>query len=103
MKTIKKAILFLFIISVITIMSSCMTTKTCVGTYTESPGSTYTFAKGKQIWLFWGILPVGRTNVATPTNGSCQVITRFNFVDFIISGLTAGIITTETIKIVAKN
>lgn len=79
-----------------------MTTKTNVGNYRESSGSTYTYAKGKQIWLFWGIMPVGRTNVATPTNGSCQVITRFNLVDFLISGLTCGIITTETIKVKAK-
>jgi hypothetical protein len=79
-----------------------MMTKTSVGTFRETRGNEYTFSKGKQWWLFWGILPIGRTSLSTPTDGSCQVITRYNFVDFLISGLTAGILTTETIKVVAK-
>jgi hypothetical protein len=59
-------------------------------------------AKGKQIWLFWGLLPLGRVSVSTPSDGSCQVITRFNFIDFLVSGITGGIVITETIKIKAK-
>ena len=83
-------------------MTSCMTTKTNVGAYRESQGSTYTYAKGKQIWLFWNILPLGRTSVSTPTNGSCQVITRFNLVDCLVTGLTGGLVSMETVKVVAK-
>lgn len=45
---------------------------------------------------------MGRTNVSTPPDGSCEVVTRFNFGDFLISGLTGGIITTQTIKVKAK-
>jgi len=82
--------------------SSCMTTKTCVGKYKETVGSTYTYAKGKQVWLFWGMLPLGRTGVATPSSGNCQVITRFNIMDLIINSCTGGVITTSTIKVKAK-
>ena len=85
-----------------TTFTSCMTTKTNVGAYKETQGEEYTYAKGKQIWLFWGLLPLGRTSVNTPGDGNCQVITRYNFSDVLISGLTAGIVTTETIKVKAK-
>ncbi len=92
-------ILFVFIS---TTFSSCMTTKTNVGEYKETQGEKYTYSKGKQVWLFWGLLPLGRTNVNTPKNGNCEVVTKFNVSDVLISGLTAGFITTYTIKVKAK-
>lgn len=99
----KKAIIYLLALLVLgTSMQSCMTTKTPVGNFRESTGEEYMYAKGKQLWLFWGIVPIGRTSVATPTNGSCEVITRFNFGDFLISGLTLGVVTSQSIKIKAK-
>lgn len=85
-----------------TLLTSCMTTKTSVGEYKEIQGKEYTYAKGKQVWLFWGILPLSRTNVNTPGDGNCQVITRINIADFLITGITAGLVSTETIKIKAK-
>jgi hypothetical protein len=97
----KKTILSCFI-AVALMSTSCMTTKTNVGAYKESAGNPYVYSKAKQVWLFWGLIPVGRTSVSTPTDGNCQVITRFNFTDVLISGLTAGIVTTETIKVKAK-
>lgn len=83
-------------------LTSCMTTKTSVGEYTEAQGSEYTYAKGKQFWLFWGLLPMGRTNVNTPGDGNCEVITKFNFGDVLISGLTGGLVTSYSIKVKAK-
>ena len=82
--------------------SSCLTTKTNVGEYKEMQGDEYTYSKGKQMWLFWGLIPIGRTNVNTPKVGNCQVITRFNFGDALISTITGGIFTTYTIKVRAK-
>ncbi|MCS6905463.1 MAG: hypothetical protein RML72_03575 [Bacteroidia bacterium] len=79
-----------------------MTTKTNVGAFREEEGDVYTYATGKQVWIFWGIFPVGRTNVATPPDGNCQVMTRRTFGDFLISTLTLGIVTTYTIKVRAK-
>lgn len=83
-------------------MSSCWTTKTNVGAYRETQGNVYTYAKGKQVWLFWGLIPLGRTNVNTPGDGNCQVVTRFNVADFLITVLTGGIFSTYTIKVKAK-
>lgn len=83
-------------------LTSCMTTKTSVGAFKETQGNEYTYAKGKQFWLFWGLLPVGRTNVNTPGDGNCEVVTRFNFGDVLICGLTGGIVTSYTIKVTAK-
>ena len=83
-------------------LTSCMTTKTSVGAFKETWGTEYTYAKGKQFWLFWGIIPLGRTSVNTPGNGNCEVVTRFTFGDVLISALTGGIITSYTIKVEAK-
>ena len=95
----KKIIAFAFIAIFV---SSCMTIKTPVGTYKESTGTPYVYSKGKQVWLFWGMLPLGRTSVATPTDGSCEIITRKNFIDVLIMDLTGGIVITHTIKVKAK-
>ena len=92
----------LLFFSIVILVSSCMTTKTSVGNYKESQGSEYTYAKGKQLWLFWGIFPLGRTNVNTPGDGNCEIVTRFNVGDALISGLTGGILTSYTIKVKAK-
>jgi hypothetical protein len=103
MKKIRmKVYIILVAFFITTIFSSCMTTKTNVGAYRETQGNEYTYAKGKQIWLFWGLIPLGRTSVNTPGNGNCQVVTKFNFGDVLISGLTGGIVTTYTIKVKAK-
>lgn len=82
--------------------SSCMMTKTPVGAYLETPGKEVTFDKGKQFWLFWGIMPIGRTHVNTPSNGNCQVTTKIRLTDFIITGLTGGIVTSTSIKVEVK-
>ena len=100
MKNTLKAFAFLLIGSLL--MSSCMTTKTSVGSYKESEGSSYVYSKSKQVWLFWGFLPLGRTDSSTPVSGDCQVITRFNGIDFLVSSITGGIVTTKTIKVKAK-
>lgn len=83
-------------------LNSCMTTKTNVGEFREIQGSEYTYAKAKQFWLFWGLIPIGRTNVNTPGHGNCQVITRFNIFDLLINSLTGGLIISKTIKIKVK-
>jgi len=77
-------------------------TKTSVGAYKESTGNEYTYDKGKQIWLFWGLIPIGRTDVSTPTSGDCEIITKFKLSDVLISGLTGGIVTSYSIKVNSK-
>ena len=79
---------YTLLISVLFILSSCMTTSTTVGDYKEDSGKQYTYAKGKQFWIGFGLFPIGRTDVQTPTDGSCEVISKFTFGDFLISGIT---------------
>ncbi len=79
-----------------------MTTKTNVGTYKEDSGDVYRFGKARQLYIFWGLVPIGRAHAETPSSGSCQVVTKMRFGDFLISGLTAGILTSYSIKVYAK-
>ncbi len=90
------------LLMVILLSTSCLTTKTYVGQFREKEGKEYVYAKSKQFWLFWGLVPLGRTSVNTPSDGDCKVVTRFNVVDVIVSSLTGGLISSYTIKIKAK-
>ncbi|MEI6574770.1 MAG: hypothetical protein WCO63_01175 [Bacteroidota bacterium] len=98
----KKTRLIPTLIAAMFICTSCFTTKTDVGGYREATGTPYKYSKGKQLFLFWGLVPVGRTKVVTPANGNCQVITRLNVIDVFVSGLTAGLVNTWTIKVKVK-
>ncbi len=98
MKTIQ--ILF-FSISLV-LLQSCLATKTPVGEFLGQEGKTTTYDKGKQFWLFWGIMPIGKTHVNTPEHGNCQVVTKFRFSDVLISGLTGGLVTSYSIKVEIK-
>jgi hypothetical protein len=92
----------LFISTMLLLLSSCMTTKTPIGNFKESSGTEYTYAQGKQVWILFGLIPIGRTAVDTPADKNCQVVTKFTFVDFLISGVTGGLVLTETVKVTAK-
>ena len=84
------------------LFTSCMTTSTTVGAYSEEAGRQYTYAKGKQIWLGFGLIPLGIVDVSTPVDGNCEVISKFTFGDFLISGLTGGIVSSRTIIVKDK-
>ena len=99
----KQTISKIFVVVLCTILiESCMMTKTSIGAYKEAPGKEYTYDKGKQIWLFWGLIPIGRTDLTTPSNGECVVISKFRFTDFLVTGITGGIVTSFSIKVKAK-
>ncbi len=103
MKNFKiKFISLILTLSIIFSLGSCMTTKTQVGAFQETQGKEYTYAKGKQMWLFWGIVPVGRTSVNTPSDGHCEIVTRYTISDILITGFTGGLLKTYSIKVVAK-
>lgn len=92
-----------FIVIVLTlVLSSCMTTKTQVGTFKEQQGKEYTYDKVKQVWLFWGILPIGRASANTPASGNCEITTKLKLVDIIIFTCTGGIVSTYSVKVNAK-
>ena len=83
--------------------SSCYSTKTYVGEYQEishnGNADTYTYAKGKQLYLLGGLIPLGHTRVSTPKDGNCEVITQHTFLDLLISGITFENLTMQTVKV----
>ncbi|MCC5944268.1 MAG: hypothetical protein JJT94_04985 [Bernardetiaceae bacterium] len=97
-----KRSLSLYLLLAVLMLSACRVTKVNVGEYRTQQGRAYTYAKGKQLWILWGIIPLTRTNVNTPSHGNCQVIGKQNLGDTIITFLTGGIITSRTIKIKVK-
>lgn len=90
-------------LAVLTLLPSCMTTRTSVGSYRETEGDEYVYAKGKQCYLFWGLVPLGRTRVATPADGNCEVRTRYGFWDAFFSVITGGIFEMQSIRVYAKH
>ena len=90
-------------LAVLTLLPSCMTTRTSVGSYRETEGDEYVYAKGKQCYLFWGLVPLGRTRVATPADGNCEVRTRYGFWDAFLSVITGGIFEMQSIRVYAKH
>ena len=84
------------------LLSSCMTTKTSIGSFNEEEGKEYVYDRGKQMWLFWGLLPIGRTDLSTPSDGTCEIVTKFKFTDVLISSLTGGLVTSYSIKVKDK-
>lgn len=95
----KKVLLSILLLSFVT---SCMTTKTPVGQYREAEGKEETYSKARQLFLFWGLVPLGRAEAATPADGTCLVVTKYNFGDFLVSTLTGGIVMTYSIKVKVK-
>lgn len=89
----------LILIMSVSFLMSCMTTQTAVGTYNEKPGTVYSYSKVRQVYLFWGCLPVGHAQAKTPEDGICEVVTRHDGVDLLITIVTSGIVTTYTIEV----
>lgn len=83
-------------------LCSCMVTKTAVGNYKENKGQVYEYSKDCQGYLFWGLLPVGKCHVDTPKDQACQVRTQTTFVDGLISSITAGIYSRQTVQVMVK-
>ena len=97
-----KKLAVLLLAGILTLMPSCMSTRTSVQDYKETIGQQYLYAKGRQCYLFWGLIPLGRTSVATPAEHSCQVRTRFGFWDAFVSAITGGIFSMQQIRVYAK-
>lgn len=97
-----KKLAMMMLLCILILMPSCMTTRTSVQNYKELQGQQYLYARGHQCYLFWGLLPLGRTAVATPAEQPCQVRTRFGFGDALVSFLTAGIFSMQQVRVYAK-
>ncbi len=100
-----KKLFFVIAVTSALLLSSCMSTKTQVGRYREivkvENKDTYNYSKGKQVYFLWGFFPMGRTQVATPEHGNCQIKTRHGALDMLVTVLTGGIFSMQTIKVKA--
>ncbi len=94
--------LIIILLGVLILTPSCMSTRTSVQNYKEAQGQEYRYAKGRQCYLFWGLIPLGRTTIATPVEQPCQVRTRFGFWDAFVTTITAGIFSMQQIRVYAK-
>lgn len=97
-----KKIAVLLLLGILIVMPSCMSTRTSVQNFKEAQGEQYLYAKGRQCYLFWGLIPLGRTSVATPVEQPCQIRTRFGFWDAFLTTITAGIFSMQQIRVYAK-
>ena len=101
----KKLMLLLLLAVPMVLCQSCFTTRTSIGDYriaTRADNSNaYTYSKAKQCYLVWGLIPLGHVNAAVPRDGHCEIRTGFGFADFLVSVLTGGIFSMQTVKVKA--
>jgi len=84
-------------------LSSCTVQRHVIGdgpVTKDEVGSVY--SSDRNLYLFYGIIPLNRPNSRIPVDGNYQIKTCHSFVDGLISGVTCGIITSRTTKILVK-
>lgn len=96
----KKVILALFLGAFLT---SCMVTRTTIGDgpIGKDPNAKVV-SQVKQGYVLRGLVPIGTKQVQIPITGGYQLRTSHKFVDGLITGLTFGIYTQQTIEVLQK-
>ena len=98
-----KKLIFLLILGASLCLNSCMTHRHTVG---DGPvgkiGRIDTYSTTKQMYLFWGLMPLGHSQGAIPTHGNYQIKTSHNIVDAFLTGITGGIFSVRTVKVYVK-
>ena len=93
---------FFLLFALLMVLPSCMSTRTSVANYQMTDGEEMCYSKGRQCYLFWGLVPLGRTRVATPPDGVCEVRTHYGFWDAFVSIITGGIFEMQQIRVYTK-
>jgi hypothetical protein len=81
---------FFLFACMIGILSSCFVQQTTVGDV-SSKTKTEKYSKSKQFYLFWGLIQLGENQPRLPED-DFVVESKFKFGDFLITGLTGGIV-----------
>lgn len=96
----RKAIQTIILCFTILSLDSCYVNRTTVG---DGPvgkdGPTARYSHAKQLYLFWGAVSLGQSQPVIPQGCGFQVKSSFNFIDMLVSGLTGGIFSMRTVKI----
>jgi hypothetical protein len=101
MKFLNKSIILLFIILLLS-NTSCKVTKEQVGNYSTTDCKPKLFREGKDIYLFWEMVPLRRTEKKINLNNYEKEVSR-DFFDTVIFYGTAGIFSFYSVKINIKD
>jgi hypothetical protein len=110
-KVIAAVISFVFVIGIVGCatlpMESNLDKPVSMTDMKETPVKDFTSAS-KAIWLFWGLIPVVLPEVdgiivpeMVGHNGiqNMKITTEYDFIDFVVTALTDGVVTMRTVTI----
>src|SRR5579863_5893854 len=83
-------------------LNSCFVNRTTVADGPIGKEKSIKYAKAKQMYLFWGLVPIGQAQPRTPVECGYQVKSVFNFWDMLVSTITGGIFDLRTVKILVR-
>lgn len=82
-------------------LSSCVTLRTPVGDFTESDMDDATeFDSSKQFYLLG--IRLGHKHANVP-EGPCLIESKFTFGDYLLTGITEGILSARTVRVWVKD
>jgi hypothetical protein len=80
-------------------LNSCYVTRTTVGDGPKGKAEAVKYDKSKQFYLFWGLMALGHNQPQLPAECGFQVKSVFNFWDMLVSGITGGIFSMRSTRI----
>lgn len=98
----KKLLASLLVVAFCISLIGCATIKVAGNAQLAPSSAPAEKVASKKVWyLFGGLIPLGdnTTDSIIPQNAKVKVETKFTFMDFIISGLTGGLIATKTAQV----
>jgi len=81
-------------------LNSCYVNRTTIGDGPMGKIDGVKFSKVKQMYLVWGLIPLGHSQPVLPQQCGYQVKSCFNFWDALVSSITGGIFSMRTVKII---
>ncbi len=98
-----KKIHILLMTAVVAVLSSCYSTRTTVGDFNKltDDGDTNVgiVSKTKQCYVIANLVPLSMKHAETPPSVNCQIVTKFNPLDMLVSTCTGGLFSMKTIKV----
>lgn len=98
-----KKIQFLFMAVVAVLLSSCFATRTTIGDFNKLTDNGDTnvalVSKTKQCYAVSNLVPLGLKHAETPPSGNCQITTKYNALDMLVSMCTGNLFSMKTIKV----
>lgn len=84
-------------------LDSCYITRTTIGNGPvgkEDPIVVY--SKARQCYLFLGLAALNKVDPPKPADANYQIVSYLNVFDVIVTGITFGVFSTRTIKVLTK-